>query len=111
MRWVRGDSSHGQQCLDGRGTWPRGQEPGDGWRHAVVGFCRRQDAGARVRASGRRGVSLGRRGGCWARAKRCGSKGAARRQAGPPVRLGRKRGGGPRMRKTNPFSFIFSRNF
>ena len=66
----------------------------------------RQRAGARVRASGRHGVGLGQRSGCWARAKRCGSTGAARRQAGPPVRLGRKRGGGP-VRGKWKFSILF----
>ena len=60
MRWARGDSSHGQQCQSYRGAWTRCQATVDGWRHEAVGFCRRQDTGARVRASGRRGVGLGR---------------------------------------------------
>ena len=98
-----GCSRLGQQRQEARGAWPRGQELGDGWRHAAIGFCRRQGAGARVRASG---------GAAWAwageaaagprRSAEAGQRGAARAGAllGRLAGLGRKRGGGPRRRKT-----------
>ena len=61
--------------------------------------------GATRRASSDAVGSVARR---WAR--RAGEGSSARRQAGPPVRLGRKRGGGPVREKWN-FSILFLRKF
>ena len=61
--------------------------------------------GATWRASPNAVGSVARR---WAR--RAGEGSSARRQAGPPVRLGRKRGGGP-VRGKWKFSILFLRKF
>jgi len=77
-------SGRGCRAAGDAGTWsPRGES-----------FLTRSRRGAATGAArGRRSQrALG-----WAEARWVGT---ARGQAGPPVRLGRKRGGGPRRRKT-----------